>query len=178
MSPSTNPDSVHMVELEAHRRHVAIALITTVVPSFMLVGLFLVSGQAFWLAPIVMFALVGALNYFLFESRPVPRKVRLGPGGIWVETREGTVRNHAWSEVREVRDHVFALQGRRRMELHFKDDGEPLHLYPYAMELTMWNDRPAGSRFSDHMVVTGVVWDRPMKLARRVLQEHVPGFRG
>jgi hypothetical protein len=40
VSPSTNPDSVHMVELEAHRRHVAIALITTVVPSFMLVGLF------------------------------------------------------------------------------------------------------------------------------------------
>ena len=70
VSPSTNPDSVHMVELEAHRRHVAIALITTLVPSFMLVGLFLVSGQAFWLAPIVMFALVGALNYFLFESRP------------------------------------------------------------------------------------------------------------
>jgi hypothetical protein len=166
-----------MVELEAHRRHVAIALITTVVPSFMLVGLFLVSGQAFWLAPIVLFALVGALNYFLFESRPVPRKVRLGPGGIWVETREGTVRNHAWSEVREVRDHVFALQGRRRMELHFKDDQEPLHLYPYAMELTICNDRPAASRFSDHVVVTGVVWDRPMKLARRVLQEHVPGFR-
>ena len=177
MSPGTNPASVHTVELEAHRRHVAIALITTVVPSFMLVGLFLVSGQAFWLAPIVMFVVVGALNYFLFESRPVPRKVRLGPGGIWVETREGTVRNHAWSEVREVRDHVFALQGRRRTEVHFKGGGEPLHLYPYAMALTMCNDRATESRLGDHLAVTGVVWDRPVRLARQVLQEHVPGFR-
>lgn len=177
MSSGAADTPVNMVELEAHRRHVSTVLISSVLPSLVLVGLFAASGQAFWLAPILMFVAVGALNYYLLDSRPVPRKIRLRPEGIWAEDRQGRVRQHAWSEVEEVREHVVALRGRRRIELHFKDGGEPLYLYPYSMNLTMCNDRPADPALSDHVAITGVVWDRPMKLARRVLAQHVPGVR-
>ncbi len=175
--PEKEPNSpATMVELQAHRHHVTTVLITSLFPSVVLVGLFAVSGQSFWLFPIVMFCAVGGLNYYVLNSRPVPRTIRLRPDGIRAEDPRGGIREHGWDEVEEVVEHLASLRVRRRMELRFHGDWEPLYLYPYAMNLTMCNGTPTDPQLTDRVAVSGVVWDRPMKLARQVLGRHVPGF--
>jgi hypothetical protein len=171
------PTNIEAIELASHRRHVTLAIVTTLLPASTLVVLFLLSGAAFWLAPIVLFFFVGWLNYYLMESRPVPKKLRLGAQGIKIETRKGLVREHAWSNVLDIKEHLRTLRGRHRMEVYFKDDSEPLYLYPYAMLLTTCDGQPAEKLFSDHVRTTGVIWDRPMKYARVILDKHIEGFK-
>jgi hypothetical protein len=171
------PTNIEAIELASHRRHLRLAILTTLVPVSTLVLFFFLSGQAFWLAPIVLFFLVGGLNYYLMESRPVPRKLRLDSTGIRIETRQGLVHQHTWSNVREIKEDLRALGGRHRMEVYFKDDSDPLYLYPHAMLLTTCDGQPVEPLLSDKVRMTGVIWDRPVKYARVILAKHVEGFK-
>lgn len=174
---SEAPTNIESIELASHRRHLALAILTTVLPVSTLVVFFFVSGQAFWLAPIVLFFLVGGLNYYLMESRPVPKKLRLDSTGIRIETKSGLVCQHAWSNVREIKEDLRALRGRHRMEVYFKDDSDPLYLYPHAMLLTTCDGQPVEPLLSDKVRMAGVIWDRPVKYARVILDKHVQGFK-
>lgn len=171
------PTNIEAIELASHRRHLTLSIVTTLVPASTLVLFFLLSGEAFWLAPIVLFFFVGGLNYYLMESRPVPRKLRLDSTGIRIETQQGLIREHAWSNVREIKEHLRTVRGRHRMEVYFKDDSEPLYLYPHAMRLTTCDGQLAEKLLSDHIHMTGVTWDRPIKYARVILDKHIEGFK-
>lgn len=171
------PEHIESIELAAHRRYLIIAIATTALPIATLIVFYLVSGQAFWLAPCVLFVFVGGLNYYLMESRPVPKKLRLNQTGIRIETRQGLVREHGWNNVRQIKENLKALRGRHRMEIFFKDDSEPLYLYPHAMQLTTCDGKPAEQLISDNLSVSGVIWDRPVKYARVILAKHVEGFK-
>jgi hypothetical protein len=177
MIDRTPPPDIDTIELVSHRRHVHLAILTSVAPSALMLGLSLFTEAAFFLVVILLFVSVGALNYHLTESRPVPRKLRMSPDGIWEEARQGLVRQHGWSDVHTVREHLHTVKGRHRTELHFIDAREPLTLYPYAMQLTACNGQPHLARFSDHLAVTGIRWDRPITYARHIVAQHVPTFR-
>ncbi len=171
------PTNIESIELTAHRRHLALAIFTTVLPVFTLVVFFFVSGQAFWLAPILLFFLVGGLNYYLMESRPVPKELRLDSAGIRIETKSGLVCQHAWSNVLEIKEHLRTVRGRHRMEMHFKDDSEPLFLYTQAMNLTVCDGKPVEKGLYDHVQMRVVAWDRPMKYARVMLDKNMESFK-
>ena len=170
------PTNIESIELTAHRRHLALAIFTTVLPVFTLVVFFFVSGQAFWIAPIPLFFLVGGLNYYLMESRPVPKKISLDSAGIRIETKSGIVRQHAWNNILEIKEHLRTLRGRHRMEMYFKDDSEPLFLYTQAMNLTVCDGKPVEKGLYDHVQMRGVAWDRPMKYARVIIGNHIDDF--
>jgi hypothetical protein len=171
------PTNIEAIELASHRRHLSLAILTTILPVSTLVVFFILSGQAFWLAPIVLFFFVGGLNYYLMESRPVPKKLRLDQPGIRIETKQGRITEHPWSNVREIKEYLRAVKGRNRMEVYFKDDSEPLYLYPHAMLLTTCDGQPTEKLLSDHIYMTGVIWDRPMKYTRVILEKHIEGFK-
>lgn len=171
------PQDIESIELRMHRQHVTLITFTILAPILVLIILSLVTGQGFWLAPIVLFLVVGGLNYYLMESRIVPRNLTLGPEGIDFETRQGSIRTYGWNDVTAVKEHLRGLRGRQRMEVYFNDNSEPLYLYPYAMRLTASNGKPAGKHFTDRMRATGVIWDRPIKYARVILAKHVASFK-
>jgi hypothetical protein len=132
---------------------------------------------------------VGGLNHYVLKSRPVPLKLRLDPHGIRIETRQGNIRKHTWSDVQEVKENW--RRGLQRMELYFKDISEPLYLYEGAMLLTTCNGQStdtADTLLSDHSKkrstkapesLAGFLtfWDRPMKYARVIMEKHIESFK-
>ncbi|MGB0591870.1 MAG: hypothetical protein ACPGU1_19495 [Myxococcota bacterium] len=74
MFDRTPPDHIDTIELVAHRRHARIALLTTVVPSSVMLVLYLGTGSSFFLFPIALFAAVGALNDSLTGCAQSPER--------------------------------------------------------------------------------------------------------
>ena len=172
----TPPEHIDTIERVAHRRDARTALLTTVVPSSVMLLLYLGTGSTFILFPIVLFVAVGVLNDYLTESRPVPRALRISPDGVREETREGLVREHGWADLHSVREHLLTVRGRHRAEVYLHDGRAPLYLYPQAMRLTTCNGEPDAGRFSEQLVVTGIRWGRPVTYARHLIARQVPGF--
>ena len=171
------PQDIESIELSSHRRYVSSVLLSTMMPVFFLGLISVATGEAFWLAPCLLFVFVGGLNYFFMHSRPVPRYLSLDPTGIRFETREGNRREYTWSDVVGVKEHLRALRGRHRMELSFKDSSETLSLYSHAMLLTTCDGKPADRLITDRIVMKGTIWDRPMKYVRVILDRHVASFK-
>lgn len=44
------------------------------------------------------------------------------------------------------------------------------------MRLTSCHGEPDTGRFSEHLVVTGIRWGRPVTYARHLIARQVPGF--
>ena len=171
------PQDIESVELISHRRHVSNVILSTVMPVFFLFLFFVASGEAFWLAPCLLFVFVGGMNYFIMNARPVPRYVSLDQAGIRFETREGNRHEYAWTDVIELKEHLRELRGRHRMVLSFKDSSETLSLFPQAMLLTTCDGKTAERLITDRFMMKGVVWDRPMKYVRVILEKNIPSFK-
>ena len=176
MFDRTPPFDLQALELVSHRRHARIALLSIILPSALMLVLFFATQATFLLFPLPLIIGVSALNFYILDSRPVPRRLQMSPEGIKEETPEGQLREHAWGEVHSVREHLQTLKGRHRTEVYFHDGRAPVYLYPFAMKILSTNGEPDSGRFSDNLVVSGVRWDRPVTYARHIIAQHVPTF--
>ncbi|MGB0591869.1 MAG: hypothetical protein ACPGU1_19490 [Myxococcota bacterium] len=75
-----------------------------------------------------------------------------------------------------MREHLHILRGRHRTEVYLHDGRAPLYLYPHAMRITSCNGEPDAGHFTDHIMVTGICWDRPVTYARHLIARQVPSF--
>ncbi|MCB1306704.1 MAG: hypothetical protein KDK30_00925 [Leptospiraceae bacterium] len=166
--------NVEVLELERHNRHRPVVFVTAVLPLAVTIGLFFITDSYFYLTVSGLFIVVGAVNLYLMESRPVPARVLFHPEGIQIYTSAGRPIYHGYADIQSITQKTIALRGRQHMAVYFQNSSEPLYLYAYAMRITRLNEDNDPGRLRDWIAVSTVIWDRPMRLARSLLSAHRP----
>ncbi|MDA9976190.1 hypothetical protein N9F34_05220 [Alphaproteobacteria bacterium] len=160
-----NQDRIFL-ELTRNNPPWGILIITSALPSLAMIVLVLAQViDVFFIYSCVLFLFVGFLNYYVFESRDIPLKLKMTTEGIWFLEKKGQVRQYTWAEIKKIKEITKGLRGKQRLEVYFSDGMEPLKLYAFAMHLP---DRA----FGDQLSATGQAWDRPVKLSRTVLEKY------
>ncbi len=171
-------DAPQSLELHPYQRfNRTYALMTVGLPSLLCVGLFVASGAAFWLLPILFLGGAGALNLYLFNAaRPIPQRVSFDAHGIAFTTKAGADLSFGWDEVDAVREHLQGRRYKHHVEVSFKKSSETLCLYRTSLKISELNGEPVDSELDDTLIGTVITWDRPIQLTRSIIARHVPGF--
>ncbi|HAN30431.1 MAG TPA: hypothetical protein DCQ06_02430 [Myxococcales bacterium] len=172
-------DAAQSVELSRYQRFNTFYLMMTgFLPSLIWIGLFIGTGEVFWLVPIAVIVGIATLNFYLFNiARPIPQRVRLDDKGIAFTTKAGAEFRFAWDEVDRVREHRRGRRYKHHVELRFTQSSETLRLYRTSLKLSQYNGQPVDNEIGDTMIGTIITWDRPIELSRHIIARHVPGFQ-
>lgn len=175
----SNIDTAQSLELRPYQRMGIFQFImTAVLPSFVLLAFYIGSESLFWLIAIVVMLGVGFLNmYFLGPGRPLPTVVRLAPEGIAFTTKAGKELRFNWNDVDTIHDHFNGRRYKHHVEIRFKQSSERLLLYRTSMKISERDGQAFDNEFGDGIAGTIDAWDRPIRVARSIIAQHVPDFK-
>ena len=175
----TNAETAQSLELRPYQRLSIVAfLITAVFPSLLLLVFYLESGSGFWLFAILFLTGFGALNmYFMGPGRPLPTVVRLAPEGIAFTTNAGKELRFNWDDVDIIHDHFKGRRYKHHVEIRFKQSSERLLLYRTSMKVSERDGQTFDNELGDGIAGTIDAWDKPIRLARSIIAQHVPDFK-